>query len=183
MTGIRGGDIGLGRHPTMAQTDAAPLMTPLMTLMTLVTSAAAALYGWQQAVTLSGAHVEATTAPSKITCGIKCEAQDLHDCTGFSYEPDDGTCRLLSGGCRGPAVDGQQGIYLSALRLPDAFNVSCACPAGFSRCAGRCLMRLDRVFVYTDAESQCAALGAHLAVPRSDEENQCAMNASLDWPV
>ncbi|KAF0291725.1 Lectin BRA-3 [Amphibalanus amphitrite] len=54
----------------------------------------------------------------------------------------------------------------------------CACPAGFSRCAGRCLKRLEVEANFTEAESQCAAQGAHLAVPRSDEENQCAMNAS-----
>ncbi|KAF0304052.1 CD209 antigen-like protein E [Amphibalanus amphitrite] len=47
------------------------------------------------------------------------------------------------------------------------------------RCAGRCLKKLDHKVNYTEAESQCAALGAHLAVPRSDEENQCAMDATL----
>ncbi|KAF0311328.1 CD209 antigen-like protein C [Amphibalanus amphitrite] len=69
------------------------------------------------------------------------------------------------------------------MSFSDIFGGSCACPAGFSRCAGRCLKRLDVTVNYIEAESQCAALDAHLAVPRSDEENQCAINASLDRPV
>ncbi|KAF0299172.1 Mannose-binding protein C [Amphibalanus amphitrite] len=63
-------------------------------------------------------------------------------------------------------------------KCPGNTSDPCACPAGFSRCAGRCLKRLDVTVNYIEAESQCAALGAHLAVPRSDEENQCAMIAA-----
>ena len=55
----------------------------------------------------------------------------------------------------------------------------CACPAGFSRCAGRCLTRLDQLLTYTEAERQCTQLGAHLAVPRSEEENQCANSGTV----
>ncbi|KAF0314231.1 hypothetical protein FJT64_015334 [Amphibalanus amphitrite] len=47
-----------------------------------------------------------------------------------------------------------------------------------SRCAGRCLKRLNLAVNYDEAQSQCDALGAHLAVPRSDEENQCAIDAA-----
>ena len=54
----------------------------------------------------------------------------------------------------------------------------CGCPAGFSRCAGRCLARLGQRVNYTQAESLCAELGAHLAVPRSEAENQCAVTAA-----
>ena len=33
--------------------------------------------------------------------------------------------------------------------------------------------------LYDTADSQCAALGAHLAVPRSEQENQCAVTLSV----
>ena len=52
----------------------------------------------------------------------------------------------------------------------------CNCPTGFRRCAGRCLLLLDQLLTYTDAEAACASLGAHLAVPRSEEENQCVLD-------
>ena len=51
----------------------------------------------------------------------------------------------------------------------------CACPAGFSRCAGRCLTRLEQSLNYVEAEAACASLSAHLAVPRSAAENQCVL--------
>ena len=54
----------------------------------------------------------------------------------------------------------------------------CSCPAGFSRCAGRCLRRLDQAVTYAEAERLCTQLGAHLAVPRSEQENQCATSAT-----
>ncbi|XP_043210757.1 C-type lectin domain family 4 member M-like [Amphibalanus amphitrite] len=112
----------------------------------------------------------------------KCEALSSGECTGFIYGPDDGTCRLFSGDCRGPAVVSSQHTterYMARDTCPGVVSDRCACPAGFSRCAGRCLKRLDHKVNYTEAESQCAALGAHLAVPRSNEENQCAMDATL----
>ena len=41
---------------------------------------------------------------------------------------------------------------------------------------------LDQGVGYSEAESRCAALGAHLAVPRSEAENQCAVNlATTVW--
>ena len=67
--------------------------------------------------------------------------------------------------------------YDMSIFLGTLFN-PCACPAGFSRCAGRCLIRLDPRVNYTQAESLCAELGAHLAVPRSEAENQCAVTAA-----
>ncbi|KAF0287851.1 Brevican core protein [Amphibalanus amphitrite] len=120
---------------------------------------------------------EATvSAVSAVGCGLRCEAQTPQECSGFIYRPDDGTCRLFSGDCRGPAANSSQLITERyRARVVSAGSTDrCACPAGFSRCAGRCLQRLNTEVNYTTAESQCAALGAHLAVPRSDEENQCA---------
>ena len=55
---------------------------------------------------------------------------------------------------------------------------SCACPAGFRRCAGRCLQVLAAVLNFTDSGAACAELGAHLAVPRSEAEHQCARDAA-----
>ena len=62
--------------------------------------------------------------------------------------------------------------------FPGTMSDPCGCPAGFSRCAGRCLTRLDQEVNYPQAENLCAELGAHLAVPRSEAENQCAMAAA-----
>ena len=58
--------------------------------------------------------------------------------------------------------------------VPGNTTDPCACPAGFTRCAGRCYRRLPAEALYSDSEVQCAELGAHLAVPRSEPENQCA---------
>ncbi|KAF0309105.1 hypothetical protein FJT64_019707 [Amphibalanus amphitrite] len=121
--------------------------------------------------------VRILSAESEIDCGLLCEGATPEECSGFIYEPDDGTCRLFSGYCRGPAVVSfQLNTKRFWARPACTVNTSepCACPAGFSRCAGRCLKKLDHKVNYTEAESQCAALGAHLAVPRSNEENQCA---------
>ena len=54
----------------------------------------------------------------------------------------------------------------------------CGCPAGFHRCGGRCLARQDVLISYPEAESLCDQLDAHLAVPRSEEENTCARRAA-----
>ena len=59
----------------------------------------------------------------------------------------------------------------------------CACPSGFTRCAGRCLMTVNKPFFsYDSAASACAKHDALLAVPRSEEENECAksMTAGLN---
>ncbi|XP_043198708.1 brevican core protein-like [Amphibalanus amphitrite] len=50
----------------------------------------------------------------------------------------------------------------------------CACPVGFSRCAGRCLTRLNQTANYSTAERLCSEINAHLFAPHTDEENQCA---------
>ena len=49
------------------------------------------------------------------------------------------------------------------------------CPAGFYRCAGRCWHRyqLDQFVDHPAAAQYCANLGAHLATPRTEEENLC----------
>ena len=56
----------------------------------------------------------------------------------------------------------------------------CSCPLEFSRCAGRCLRVLDDPMPYPDAEKACEDLGAHLAVPCSEAENQCARDMTED---
>ncbi|XP_043200166.1 CD209 antigen-like isoform X2 [Amphibalanus amphitrite] len=146
-------------------------------LLLLVTSAAAVRYRWLDPVSLHGPAVQIVSAESEIECGIHCEGATPEECSGFIYGPDDGACRLFSGYCRGPAINSSQQTTERFWARPICtVNTSepCACPAGFSRCAGRCLKKLDHKVNYTEAENQCAALGAHLAVPRSNEENQCA---------
>ena len=53
----------------------------------------------------------------------------------------------------------------------------CGCPEGFTRCAGRCLRLVRDRVSYTEGETTCASLGAHLATPRTEEENTCAADA------
>ncbi|XP_043210327.1 pulmonary surfactant-associated protein D-like [Amphibalanus amphitrite] len=49
-----------------------------------------------------------------------------------------------------------------------------------SRCAGRCLMKLPQDQLnFTEAQEACGSLGAHLAVPRSTAENQCALSMAV----
>ncbi|KAF0312101.1 Lectin BRA-3 [Amphibalanus amphitrite] len=62
-------------------------------------------------------------------------------------------------------------------------TVSCACPGGFSRCAGRCLIRPPQELGFTEAKAACVSLGAHLAVPRSAEENQCVLTMAAGVDV
>ena len=47
------------------------------------------------------------------------------------------------------------------------------CPSGFILCAGRCYTRLSIAVEYGQAEQDCAALGAFLAVPRTRDQNLC----------
>ncbi|XP_043200171.1 uncharacterized protein LOC122369462 [Amphibalanus amphitrite] len=156
-------------------------------LLLLVTSTAAVRYRWLDPVSLHGPAIQILSAESEIDCGLLCEGATPEECSGFIYGPDDGTCRLFSGDCRGPAVNSSQlntEGYMARSTCTGNVSDPCACPAGFSRCAGRCLKRLDLAVTYAEAESQCAALDAHLAVPRSDEENQCAdsiAGTSLIW--
>ncbi|XP_043201043.1 brevican core protein-like [Amphibalanus amphitrite] len=151
-------------------------------LLLLVTSASAVRYRWLDPVSLHGPAVQTVSAVSAVDCGRRCEAQTPQERSGFIYRPEDGTCRLFSGDCRGPAVNSSQQTterYMARVVAPGSATDRCACPAGFSRCAGRCLQRLNTKVNYTTAESQCAALGAHVAVPRSDAENQCAVDTAV----
>ena len=73
-------------------------------------------------------------------------------------------------------INGETRVYMPGVMWTLPFCSAgdlCACPAGFSLCAGQCLVRLTELLNYTDAEAACASWGAHLAVPRSAEENQC----------
>ncbi|XP_043211780.1 perlucin-like [Amphibalanus amphitrite] len=47
------------------------------------------------------------------------------------------------------------------------------CPSGFIACAGRCYARLHVPVEYGQAELDCAAVGAILAVPRTRDQNLC----------
>ena len=77
-------------------------------LLLLVTSAAAGRYRWLDPVSLHGPAVQILSAESEIDCGLLCEEATPEECSGFIYGPDDGTCRLFSGDCRGPAVNSSQ---------------------------------------------------------------------------
>ncbi|XP_037094454.1 hepatic lectin-like [Pollicipes pollicipes] len=48
------------------------------------------------------------------------------------------------------------------------------CPDGFVPCAGQCYARLDTAVAYDQAAADCAERQAHLAVPRTNNENLCA---------
>ncbi|XP_043199911.1 uncharacterized protein LOC122369325 [Amphibalanus amphitrite] len=173
-----------GRHKKGAWESAAPLaaMAGLgaVLLLLLVMSAAADQY--LDRASPQGRAVQTVRAGSKIQCSLKCETEPTNQCTGFAYDPDDGTCRLFSGDCRGPAVNSSQQTtdhYMARNTCPGTHSDRCACPAGFSRCAGRCLRRLGQTFGFTKSADRCAAIDAHLAVPRSDDENQCAMDVAV----
>ncbi|XP_037081677.1 hepatic lectin-like [Pollicipes pollicipes] len=47
------------------------------------------------------------------------------------------------------------------------------CPHGFVPCAGRCYTRLNAAVDNDRAVRQCATFGAHLAVPRTHNQNLC----------
>ena len=88
-------------------------------LLLLLTSAAAVQYRSQEAVTHSSPPVQTTIARSKISCGLTCEGNTPNNCTGFVYEPGNGTCKLFSSICHGPAVNSsQQNVYLNLLPFP-----------------------------------------------------------------
>ncbi|XP_043204664.1 lectin BRA-3-like [Amphibalanus amphitrite] len=48
-----------------------------------------------------------------------------------------------------------------------------SCPGNFIPCAGQCYSRLSTQVDHAQAERDCTALHAHLAVPRSRTENLC----------
>ena len=87
-----------------------------MLLLLLLTSAAAVRYRMLEPVSFPRPAVRVVPAVSEIACGIRCMVLKPENCTGFIYEPGDGTCRLFSGDCRGPAVSSSQqvsGRYLA----------------------------------------------------------------------
>ena len=63
---------------------------------------------------------------------------------------------------------------------PGTSTDPCLCPAGFSRCAGRCLHFVDQFVNYTEATRTCADLGAHLATPRNAEDNACLYGMAVN---
>ena len=67
-------------------------------------------------------------------------------------------------------------IPVRVLLFTETPSEPCGCPSGFSRCAGRCLKLLDDAADFESGMAACTALGAHLAVPRSEEENRCVLD-------
>ena len=59
---------------------------------------------------------------------------------------------------------------LSVLCVSGSESFPCSCPNEFRRYGSRCLRLLDQPVNDSEADSACSALGAHLAVPRSQEE-------------
>ena len=92
-------------------------------VLLLLTSAAAVQYHWQAAgpspASLPGPAVQTTSAVSAIHCGLRCQNLLSEECSGFIYEADNGTCRLFSGDCRGPAADSPQQTTDRFLRRND----------------------------------------------------------------
>ncbi|XP_043204615.1 uncharacterized protein LOC122371908 [Amphibalanus amphitrite] len=62
---------------------------------------------------------------------------------------------------------------------------SCVCPPDFTLCAGLCLKRLDEggAVSHSEAVTACSALGAHLAVPRSQHQHQCTVDLATGIQV
>ena len=90
-------------------------------VLLLMTSAGAVQYRREAAVSLPGPAVSASPAVSETVCAVLCEALLSEGCAGLSYAAGDGTCRLFSGDCRGPASDSLQqatGRYLSRNHCP-----------------------------------------------------------------
>ncbi|XP_043205152.1 lectin BRA-3-like [Amphibalanus amphitrite] len=130
----------------------------------------------RESITFTGAAATTALATSELTCAVKCEAAASGLCKGFTHHTN-GTCELyntaatlLPGGANA-GMRSFRKIHLAA----DGSTVSCACPGDFSRCAGRCLIRPPQELGFTEAKAACVSLGAHLAVPRSAEENQCVL--------
>ena len=101
---------------------------PLLTsAVLLLTSSEAVRYRWLADVSLRGSAVQTSPADSRLICALRCEALPPESCSGFSYEDSDGSCRLFSGDCRGPAADSSQqttGRYLSRDQCPGK-NTQC----------------------------------------------------------
>ena len=72
-----------------------------------------------------------------------------------------------------PGRPNHLGNYPSPLSLAGNSTDPCACPDGFSRCNGRCLSWLLNRGSHAEAAERCAALGAHLATPRTERDTFC----------
>ena len=57
----------------------------------------------------------------------------------------------------------------------------CGCPSGFTLCAGRCYKLVETKLKRAAAKTSCENMGAHLAVPRSPQENQCVLDLVPAW--
>ncbi|KAF0292305.1 Asialoglycoprotein receptor 1 [Amphibalanus amphitrite] len=135
------------------------------------------------------------SAHSVPACAARCLAH-TEFCGAIRYRHDTNACSLMTldescwpllpaVGLADPTQDvhGPQLLRRGTHTCSGSSTERCACPAGFSRCAGRCLRVLPDLAVYADAEQACAALSAHLAVPRSEQENQCAQQMIGGGPV
>ena len=101
-------------HADMAGPSALPL------LLLLTSAVAAVQYRWLDAVSLHGPAVQNVSVGSEIDCALHCEGM-ADECSGFIYEPGDGTCSLFSGDCRGPAANSSQQVsehYLARYACP-----------------------------------------------------------------
>ena len=68
------------------------------------------------------------------------------------------------------------------LYISGSNSCKCCCPKGFGRYGARCLLVLDQpVMTWAEAAKRCAALGAHLAVPRSEAENDHVKLAAVNY--
>lgn len=74
-------------------------------------------------------------------------------------------------------------LPLGAISGPS--NQCNSCPPGFISCAGRCYQRLNLKVAFADAKNYCKLLHpkAHLAVPRTRQENICAAGLAGGKPV
>ncbi|XP_043210918.1 type-2 ice-structuring protein-like [Amphibalanus amphitrite] len=127
-------------------------------------------------MTYTGEPATTVLVTSETTCAIECRSAESGACEGFTYHAN-GTCELYNTGATlqaGAATAGRQ-TFRKIHLIADDSTVPCACPVGFSHCAGRCLIRPPQELTFTEAKAACVSLGAHLAVPRSAEENQCVL--------
>ena len=91
-------------HAAMARQGA------VLLLLLLLTSAAAVRYRWLAPVSLPGSVVQIISAGSTLVCAFQCEGLTPEECSGFTFEPDDGTCSLFSGTASGLTGNSSQPI-------------------------------------------------------------------------
>ena len=76
-----------------------------------------------------------------------------------------------------PSADPDAGGHDSRQDYGSSYHCS-SCPDGFLRCGGHCYRLLSTLYNLNEAEAGCLRLGAHLATPRSTEDNLCAAIAA-----